>query len=89
MFVCCICRDVLADLSQVEIHLATEHVFYSPYECENCKNARFPTGKHFCDKNLNYACLLLDHALRMHYEEDHSLQSYNVSKVGILINWKN
>jgi len=46
----------------LEIHIAIQHVLYSPYNCEHCQTAQFPS----------------DYALRRHYLIDHRQQVFNI-----------
>jgi hypothetical protein len=79
MVPCCVCQDEFEDKNFLEIHLATTHVFpffiwfdfhiiliqvfYTPYQCEFCQSALFPS----------------DFALRRHYTNDHHQEVFNVS----------
>jgi len=46
----------------LEAHIATSHIYYTPYECEFCGNALFPT----------------DRALRDHYKNIHNVEDFVV-----------
>uniref|UniRef100_A0A914R8G8 C2H2-type domain-containing protein n=1 Tax=Parascaris equorum TaxID=6256 RepID=A0A914R8G8_PAREQ len=51
-----------ANADELEIHIASDHVNYVPYECEKCRFSRFPT----------------EFALHSHYTNDHGLKEFYV-----------
>ena len=59
---CCVCREQFESIHSLEVHIATNHVFYTPYECEICTGALFPT----------------DQSLREHYARIHQKRVFNV-----------
>lgn len=63
MLNCCVCQESCTDRNSLEVHICTEHIYFTPYECEHCKMARFPS----------------DFALRLHYKQDHRQKIYYVS----------
>lgn len=62
MQTCCICQESGFNRHTLEMHIATQHIFYSAYECEHCKTAQFPS----------------EFALRQHYQQDHRQKSFYV-----------
>jgi uncharacterized Zn-finger protein len=54
---CKVCNEIFTDINLLEAHLATLHIYYTPYECEFCCNALFPTDKTLRDhyKNIHNA----------------------------------
>uniref|UniRef100_A0A9J2Q3B6 C2H2-type domain-containing protein n=1 Tax=Ascaris lumbricoides TaxID=6252 RepID=A0A9J2Q3B6_ASCLU len=51
-----------ANADELEIHIASDHVNYVPYECEKCRFSRFPT----------------EFALHSHYTNDHGVKEFYV-----------
>ncbi|KAK5968860.1 RING-type domain-containing protein [Trichostrongylus colubriformis] len=49
-------------LEELEIHIASDHLNYCPYECERCRFAKFPT----------------EYALILHCKNDHGLKEFFV-----------
>ncbi|KAK6011999.1 hypothetical protein OSTOST_22862, partial [Ostertagia ostertagi] len=47
---------------ELEIHIASDHLNYCPYECERCRFAKFPT----------------EYALISHCKNDHGLKEFFV-----------
>lgn len=57
---CRLCSEVFNEAHSLEAHIATTHIYYTPYECEFCGNALFPTDK----------------ALRDHYRNIHNVEDF-------------
>uniref|UniRef100_A0A915N971 C2H2-type domain-containing protein n=1 Tax=Meloidogyne javanica TaxID=6303 RepID=A0A915N971_MELJA len=55
---CRLCSELFSEAHNLEAHIATSHIYYTPYECEFCGNALFPT----------------DRALRDHYKNIHNIK---------------
>ncbi|KAH7720333.1 ZTF-9 protein [Aphelenchoides avenae] len=60
---CGLCKSAhFARVEELEAHITGDHFNCTPYECEKCRFAKFPT----------------EYAVREHYEKDHKMSDYHV-----------
>jgi hypothetical protein len=61
---CLLCPspEIFVGINELEAHIAADHFNVTPYECEKCRFAKFPT----------------EYAVRNHYEKDHGLSEYYI-----------
>ncbi|KAH7684429.1 CBN-ZTF-9 protein, partial [Aphelenchoides avenae] len=59
---CGLCKSAhFARVEELEAHITGDHFNCTPYECEKCRFAKFPT----------------EYAVREHYEKDHKMSDYH------------
>ncbi|KAI1699595.1 tc5 transposase DNA-binding domain-containing protein [Ditylenchus destructor] len=74
---CCVCHETLSNSNTLEMHIATEHVFYLAYECEHCETAPANIAKLFpTDCSRETVLFPTDYALRQHYQLVHGQTSF-------------
>jgi hypothetical protein len=62
MIDCVVCHQSLANIRELQLHLSIAHVAFSPFICNRCTFAQFPTYETVCD----------------HYRQCHHLDNFQV-----------
>ncbi len=62
---CCDCDKRFPSVTELELHLTSEHLEWFPYECRICAHARFPT----------------ENILHQHFAQIHSMEPVAVSRL--------